>query len=226
MATETPAYPLLAIDTSSSRTWVGLKTSPDQLAEADSHADSSESLFPLVTELLEKTDLRLERLSSIVYCEGPGSMLSVRTAAMCFRAWAGIGIEAARNLFAYHSLMLGSRLARRSGIAQGDWLIATDARRNAWNTFDSRGTPDPASIQLLENGMLEAETRQILTFSEFARWTKTAATFTELSYDPGPSFEQEAFLELIRPTDNARPLTLRRTDFEKWTPRIHVAPES
>lgn len=225
MEQTSPNYPLLAIDTASSRTWVGLKTEPGSLVEQASEDDPSRALFPLVESLLEETSLSLASLASIVFCEGPGSMLGARTAVMSLRSWKGIDISAANSVFAYHSLAMGKLLLEKKNLLSTPALIVTDARRDSWHALDSTETDTrSASISLLPTSELEADPRPAHTFPQFIRWTQTSKPFVEHDYHPAPVFADESFLSIVHPTDQPTPLVLRASDFKKWTPRFHSAP--
>ena len=223
MPADAPEYPLLIIDTSSRRTWVGLKLSANQLFCRFEEQDPSKTLFRLVDELLAKSGLTLRELSSIAFCEGPGSMLGARTTTMAIRTWQSIGIAAANSVFVYNSLQIGAALAKSSSECGESGLVATDARRSSWNVLNFPIVPGQP-ILLIENEALQQETRKIVSFQEFPAWTKTTAKLRLISYDPTPIFELEAFLPLVRSTEHATPLTIRRNEFKKWDAKIHSAP--
>ncbi|MBK1880550.1 hypothetical protein [Pelagicoccus mobilis] len=213
-------YPLLILDTSSRRTWVGLKLAADQLLARSEEQDPSKTLFRLLEELLDQTEVSLSELKSIAFCAGPGSMLGARTTSMAIRAWKGIGIPAAENVYFYNSLQIGALLAAKS---EQNGLVVTDARRSSWNAlpfpYDSA-----ESLRLIENQELENLQQPLVSFAEFPAWTKTEAAITLLTYDPSPIFEKEDFLQLLSLTENATPLTIRHNEFKKWEAKIHSAP--
>ncbi|EDY84946.1 hypothetical protein VDG1235_4580 [Verrucomicrobiia bacterium DG1235] len=213
---------MLAFDTSSRRTWVGLKLEPSKLVAESEEQDPSKTLFRLVEKLFGETGISLADLRSIIFCAGPGSMLGARTASMAIRAWKGIGIAAAQNVFTYNSLQIGALIANASPDAPPCGLIITDARRSSWNTLPYPQSRDD-SIELIPNESLETETHSLVSFAEFPRWTKTAAKLIELAYDPTPVFEGETFLSLIEPTDEATPLIIRSNEYKKWDAKIHTA---
>ena len=221
MAVSNISYPLLAIDAASAINWVGIKLGSQHLLSTASPEDPTRCLFQLVENALEQASLQLASIQTIVYCEGPGSMLGVRTAAMAIRAWEGVGLACARNLFSYNCLRMGALLAAKVRTSIAPALLVTDARRNAWNTLPyPPGDNDP---QITENETLEASNLPKLTLSGFARVTKSTATFDELPYDLDQAFSDEAFLDAIRPTPFAAPLVLRQNEYLKWTPGIHRA---
>lgn len=217
-------YPLLILDTSSRRTWVGLKLAADQLLTRSEEQDPSKTLFRLVEATLAEAGLSLEKLAAIAFCAGPGSMLGARTTSMAIRSWKGIGIPAAQQVFYYNCLQIGAILAANSPACGERGLVVTDARRSSWNAlpFPSEASQD---LSLVDNAELENLDAEIVTFQEFPSWTKTAAKLVPINYDPTPVFEQETFLPLLQPSDQAAPLTIRHNEYKRWEPKIHSAPE-
>lgn len=225
MSDSAPEYPLLAIDTASRRTWVGLKLGPNQLISKSEEQDPSKSLFRLVERMLEQVGLSLNDLASILFCAGPGSMLGTRTASMSVRTWKGIGIQAAKNVYSYNSLQIGAMIAEKSKQAPDKGLVITDARRMSWNSLSYPLSKD-SELSLIANEDLETLNPSCVTFSEFPTWTKTAVRLTTLDYDPTPIFEGEDFRNLISKEGEATPLTTRHNEFKKWTAKIHSTPEA
>lgn len=223
MSNHRPEYPLLAFDTASSRIWVGLKQAPDQLDSRSSEEDPSKSLFALVCALLADAKLQLADLASIAFCHGPGSMLGARAACMAIRTWKGVGIPAAQRVHCYDSLEMGALLLDAESKSPANALLVTDARRNAWHALPLPHT-ERANIAIVSNEQLERETRPIITFAEFPRWTQTRARLLERSYQPGRAFENEAFRGILRATLEASPLRLRPSEYKKWVATIHSSP--
>lgn len=221
MPQNTLEFPLLILDTASRRTWVGLKLAADKLVAHSEEQDPSKTLFQLVERVLAEAGLKLESIATIGFCAGPGSMLGARTASMAIRAWKGIGIKGAKNVFTYNSLQVGARIAAQS-LEQG--LVVTDARRSSWNTL-----PFPLdagnSLRLKDNEALESETRTLVSFVEFPSWTKSEANIHQLHYDPTPIFEGADFLNAFSPAEEAAPLVIRHNEYKKWEAKIHVAPQ-
>ena len=198
---------------------------PDMADRASSETDPSKSLFELIERILTQNGLELAQMASIIYCEGPGSMLGVRTAVMAIRAWEGIGITAAANLYTYNSLALGRQIVGRSTFAAQSCLLVTDARRDSWNTLPHPDPDNTLNSQLMATDELASEDRVLITFPQFSCWNRTEIAFDELDYDPTASFEDELYLQIIRPVERANPLSVRLSDYKKWIPKIHSAAE-
>ena len=125
------------------------------------------------------------------------------------------------QLFAYSSLELGARIIGAKYPELLPCTLICDARRNSWNAFPVPA-PRAAKIEIVATEDLPAENRSIVTFETFQRWSKIDSISRELPYEPELAFANEP-LELLRPLDFASPLTLRESDFKKWTPKIHQA---
>ncbi|MDQ8184423.1 hypothetical protein [Pelagicoccus sp. SDUM812002] len=223
MSDQAPEYPLLVLDTSSRKTWVGLKLDAHGLIAKSESQDPSKTLFKLVDAVLDEADISLENIASIAFCAGPGSMLGARTASMAIRSWKGIGIEAARNVYYYNSLAVGGLIASRKLKASG--IVVTDARRSSWNALPFPN-PSKQELHLISNEALESAEGLLVTFEEFPSWTQTGAALTRLSYDPSPIFSEELYLPMLTPAREASPITVRTNDYKKWEAKIHSAPEA
>ena len=215
-------YPLLAIDTASDRKWVAVKRSADHLESGQCNDDASAALFRLVETALERSNTALAAIRSIVYCEGPGSMLGIRAAVMAIRAWEGIGLPGAANLFAFDALTMSRAILNTQGAIEAETLIVTDARRGAWNVL--RGGDPANAIRIVENDDMERSPHRKLSPDSFPSWTATSAAMESFPYDLDAVFRDERFRAAIRPTPCAVPLALRDSAYRKWTPRIHAAP--
>src|SRR3954469_18613927 len=75
--------PLLLIDAASTRIQVGLLDSASGAKWAALDAEAGIAIFQAVEQLA----VDLSAVRAFVFCEGPGSILGVRTAAMAIRTW-------------------------------------------------------------------------------------------------------------------------------------------
>ena len=210
-------YPALFIDTSSKRTWVGLKQSSAQLEHEASHEEASISLFRIIRALLEKNDLETSELKSLIICHGPGSMLGIRTAIMGARAWEGVGALADCDFYIYSCLLLGTKLIPVTEIEQKECILVTDARRNSWNAIEVDANGSVGTIHIMDNEALEAESRTIYTLEAFPIWTKTTAQLNSIPYRPESVFDSELGSSILEPVNVFTPLSLRESTYTKWS---------
>ena len=218
-------YPLLILDASSRKIWVGLKRDPNSLEHLSDTADPSACLFALVERLLDALKLRMADIRSIAYCEGPGSMLGIRTAVMAIRTWAGSGIGGAQRAFAYSSLQLGARIIEQEHPELIPCSLICDARRDSWHLLPAPAPSEAKTTLVPTSELAQGAHGPIVAFRNFQRWTKTDAIQHELEYTPESVFSTPPE-ELLRPVPFASPMSLSENEFKKWTPKIHQAPQT
>ncbi len=213
---------MLAIDTSSRRACVGLFDEKGVLSYRTSEEDASLSLFPLIKNLLKEFDWQLSDINSIAFCQGPGSMLGIRTTIMGIRTWQGAKLIEGKQIYSFSSLAIGAELVRHSSHSVKNFLVITDARRSSWNTLKVEGT-SIGSVQIIENTAIEAETDPLFSFDEFPTWTRTQAKINRLSYRPESVLSSPLFLQLLEENPDANPMDLRSMEFAKWIPAARTA---
>ena len=121
--------PLLVLDAASSVIQVGVLGPPGVSRWARRTQEAGTGLFAALAEL----EVDLGSIGAFAYCEGPGSILGIRTSAMAVRAWNALG---ARPTFAYFGLALVAQ-------ALGDprLNVIADARRGLWHCLTLGGEP-------------------------------------------------------------------------------------
>lgn len=222
MADSPPLKRMLVIDSSSRRVCVGVFDSEGHLNTTSSEEDASVSLFPIIKDLFDESGTSLATLGSIAFCEGPGSMLGIRTAVMGIRTWQGAGFLRDQSVFSFNSLNIGAEIVREAHPSEDRFLVATDARRNSWNTTRVEG-PDADAIRIIANADLEKDTLPLFSFHEFPTWTRTKAKIALLPYRPETVFASPTFPELLTPNPEVNPLNLRSMEFAKWKPVARTA---
>jgi len=213
---------MLAIDTSSRRACVGLFDEKGGLSYRTSEEEASLSLFPLIKRLIKEFDWQLSDINSIAFCQGPGSMLGIRTAIMGIRAWQGAKLIEGKQIYSFSSLAIGAELVRHSYPSEKTFLVITDARRNSWNALKAEGS-SMGPVKIIENAALEKKTVPLFTFNEFPTWTRTQAKINLLSYRPESVLSSPRFPQLLEENPDANPMDLRSMEFTKWIPAARTA---
>lgn len=196
--------PLLLIDAASARIQVGL-LQPDQPARwAGSDEESGVGVF----KCLEQLALQPADAGAFIYCDGPGSVLGIRTVAMALRTW---GVLTPRPVFAYHSLALVAQALGRPGAT----LIA-DARRDTWHcaTLDS-------SLRRVPTAELAGE---LIMPDGFRHWSTLPAGVTRTPYSLAALLPQVADKDLFRATEAPDAFLHEEPSYATWTPQVHRAP--
>lgn len=215
--------PTLFLDAAGTMTFVGILQDGKWLEWASSEKQALESLFVLTRDLLHRHSMKIEDLRAFGFCDGPGSVLGLRLASACILAWQKTA-PLPKPVFHYHSLELARTwILDNLRPHPASWLV-TDYRRNRW-----LGTPLEK-----ENCILEIDTS---TFPEPHGEKQLFYLPQRKSWDPPPAGHQTIlypfkslprFMELnhcgrIR-SDPVLALP-GKSDYRKWTPARHRAPE-
>ncbi|MDE3084539.1 MAG: peptidase M22, partial [Verrucomicrobiota bacterium] len=152
---------------------------------------------------------------AFAFCEGPGSILGIRTAAMALRVW---NVFAPRPTFSFCSLkaVAYDLAAHRSGET---FSVIADARRNTWHRV---------TVQIGLVGPLRraspAELPSLLFMPEnFRAWSAPPLATKTASYDLAGLLPRVAEADLFHPVDEPDAFMHEMPSYQTWTPRIHGA---
>ena len=196
---------LLVLDAASTRIhvgWFGPDTAPQWTSGDD---EANVALFRAVERLPAAA---LESAGAFVFCEGPGSILGIRTAAMAIRTWT---LLAPRPVYRYGSLALVAHADDRPYLS-----VIADARRDTWHCFDrTRGLRRLAPAALPPAPATPAG---------FRAWSALPADAFTVPYDVPHLFATTASADLFAATDAADAFLHEEPSYATWTPQIHRAP--
>jgi tRNA threonylcarbamoyladenosine biosynthesis protein TsaB len=198
--------PLLLIDAASERIQVGLlgATAPSRWAGRADEAGVG------VFECLDELDVEIGAVGAFAFCEGPGSILGIRTSAMALRTWT---VLRPRPMFGYVGLAVVAHALGRPGAA-----VIADARRGRWHCLTLGGP-----LLRLPSAELPGE---LLTPDGFRHWAPLPAGTARASYELAALFAlpQVADADLFRETGAPDAFLHQEPTYAKWTPQIHRAP--
>jgi tRNA threonylcarbamoyladenosine biosynthesis protein TsaB len=204
---------LLLIDTASARVQIGLwaagGTQPPRWHMSDTEA--STGLFACVDAILREAGLRIADVGMFVFCEGPGSVLGIRTAAVALRAWRVIQPKAA--IYSYQSLDLVARSLNRP-----DVNVIADARRDTWHVT-RLGTP----LRRMTASELNGE---LVMPEHFRHWTALPAGVGTTGYDVAALLATLPDADLFRTSSEPDAFMHEDPSYVTWTPQIHQAPRA
>ena len=202
---------LLLIDTASARVQVGLwsagEAQPPRWRVSDTEA--STGLFECVAAVLREGGLRIADIGAFVFCEGPGSVLGIRTAAVALRAWRAIHSTSA--IYSYQSLDLVARSVNRPEVN-----VIADARRDSWHVMQLG-----QSLRRVPAPELSGE---LIMPAHFRHWTALPSAVTTTSYDVATLLEALADADLFRVSEHPDAFAHEDPSYVTWTPQIHQAP--
>lgn len=195
---------MLLLDAASARIQAGLlrRDQPARWAASDDEAGVG------VFRCIEELGVQPGDAGAFVFCDGPGSVLGIRTVAMAIRTW---NVLKPRPVFAYHSLAVVAHALNRPAAT-----IIADARRDSWHcaTLDSTLRRVPAAELAGELVMPEG----------FRHWSTLPAGVSRSPYVLADLLPAIADRDVFRPTDAPDAFLHEEPSYATWTPQIHRAP--
>ena len=198
-------FPALVIDAASSKIQVGLLKSE---ASDSQWVTSADEAGAAVFEGVKKLGIDLDDVSAFVFCEGPGSVLGVRTAAMALRTWR---VLRARPTFAYCSLALVAHALGRKDIG-----VIADARRESWHHYRIS-----QPLRRLPTSELSGE---LVMPQNFRHWSALPPNVQLVPYSIEELLPKIWDVDVLRETDAPDAFLHEEPSYVTWTPQIHRAP--
>ena len=200
----TAHVPCLVIDAASAEVQVGLIKSEAAAEWRTSHEEAGVAVFQCIEEL----GVQPQHMDAFVFCEGPGSVLGIRTVAMALRTW---GVLKPRPTFAYSSLALVAHALARPQLG-----VIADARRDSWHHYQiGRGLRRVAAADL--DG-------ELMMPENFRHWSPLPEHVTAVPYALAELLPRVWDEDLFRATDSPDAFLHEEPSYVTWTPRIHQAP--
>ncbi len=230
---------VLLIDSASTRIHVGLwrtgsAASPLErpererleapLPEAIWHESEQEAgiaVFAGVEAVLARAGIGIADLGALVFCEGPGSILGIRTAAMALRIWSN---AAGRALpaFSYRSLELVAHELRRSGIP-APFAVIADARRNSWHRVGVSEDGVIGPLRRVPADALAGLGGRLFTPAGFRSWAQPPDEVMSIPYALPDLWRLQADAGLLRSAPRPDAFLHEEVTYAAWTPQIHQA---
>lgn len=214
---------LLVLDAAAATTQVGWFAPGREPRWARSTEEAGVGIFRALAAL----GGRPGEVNALAYCEGPGSILGIRSAAVALTVW-----RARRDpanpppIFAYRSLeLLAATVA-----SPGSTLIA-DARRQSWHALDlaTDGTWGAITRRTDAEIAATAKKRALALPGGFRTWTPLpvpAEQITTLPYDVAALWAHPRAVDAALWREVAVPDAFQHEDpsYATWTPAVHRAP--
>ncbi len=182
--------------------------------------DSSVHLFSAAQICLEAMGLKPGQVGAYVFCDGPGSQLGIRTAAMALRTWQALRATQA-PVFVYRSLLVAALAHARTNA--GPFAIVADARRDSWHAV--RIAADGATTEVFRAARAElAEWPEpLLTPTGFRAWTQPPRPAGSCDYDCATMFAALAAEPLLHRVAEPEPWLSAPITYKTWTGERHRA---
>lgn len=196
--------PLLVLDAASIRIQVGLLARDGMARWESSEAEAGVGLFRCV----EALQVDLDNVAAFAFCEGPGSVLGIRTAAMALRTWTTLK---SRPVFAYSSLALVWHASPGE-----ETSVISDARRNSWNRY--------RAVDGLTRVSAAELSPRLVTPEGFRNWSPLPAGVEPAPYALADLLPRTAGVDLFRVVEAPDAFLHEEPSYVTWTPQIHRAP--
>ena len=199
-------HSLLLIDAASSRTQIGWISSRDPSAATweSSEEESGIGVFRCIARL----GVDLATVGTFAFCDGPGSVLGIRTTAMAIRTW---NVLSSRPVFSFCSLALVAHALGRADVG-----VVADARREMWHHY-RLGSP----LRRLPPGELTGE---LVMPENFRHWSQKPAGLRNVPYDLARTLPKLIDANLFHPANAPDAFLHEEPNYVTWTPLVHRAP--
>jgi tRNA threonylcarbamoyladenosine biosynthesis protein TsaB len=199
------AAPLLLLDAASTTIQVGI-LGLDPAADRWQHATEEAGIG--VFRCIESLGIDLATVRGFAFCDGPGSILGIRTVAMALRTW---NVLQSRPIYRYYSLELVAQ-----ALAQPDAQIIADARRDTWHRFVLGGRLERVPATDLSGRLLMPD--------GFRHWTPLPPDVSRTSYTLAGLLTAASDADLFSLTEAPDAYLHEEPSYRTWTPQIHRAP--
>ena len=213
--------PVLLVDSSSAGVAVAVFRAGAAPVWRQSAGEAGVALFANAAAALAEAGVAVRGVGAYVFCEGPGSILGIRTAAMALRTWQAAAPQPA-PAFAYRSLELLAADLRAAGSAPPFAVIA-DARRETWHWIEVTAA-GPGPLQRVTAAAVAAYAGGLFLPDGFRTWSPTPRAARSVPYAPDGLWARQAGAELLRPAAEPDAFLHAPAVYAAWTPRIHRAP--
>ncbi len=208
---------LLILDAASTHVQVGLlrRGAPDLWRLSAEEAGTG--IFSGAEALLRESGLKIGDLGAFIYCEGPGSMLGIRTVALALRTWQ---VLAPRPVYAYQSLAVAGQFAWAQQPPRAFTVIA-DARRDTWHCQPVGADGRMPALQRLPAAALPAG--EWLTPENFRAWAPSPRPAAPCPYELAAIFPAIAGGDHFQATTAPDAFQHEAPAYRKWSAQIHQA---
>lgn len=194
----------LLLDAASSRIQVGVLSASRPWRWESSSDEAGVGVF----DCLERLNVDLSRIDGFLFCDGPGSILGIRTVAMALRTWK---VLQPRPIHAYSSLALVAEAQPNHELT-----VIADARRDSWHSY-RRGS----GLRRVPAAELAGD---LVMPEHFKHWSTLPGTVRTTPYEVADCLPRVLDVDLFLATDAPDAFLHEEPSYVTWTPQIHRAP--
>jgi tRNA threonylcarbamoyladenosine biosynthesis protein TsaB len=210
-----PNYPLLILDTASANISIGLRISQSDTGTwYSSNEQAGKSIFRGIEYCLKKSRTQFKDISSILYCEGPGSMLGIRTTTMALRTWIHT-VNSSLKIYKYRSLSLAAAELHLNNYPL-PFTVILDARRSRWHTLTVANQDWREEIKYISSEDVSKIQNEIFLIEGFPTWAEISFSHQKCSYSPQLFSDHTLFQKLAHITISPNVFMTENPIYQKW----------
>lgn len=203
----------LVLDASSPKVLTGLWQAGQWAAFRTVSNQALDGLFEGIRDCLNEAGITLDAVQGFVHCEGPGSVLGVRLAAMAIEGWKALPPWKNQPLFVYNRL---AWVAAALDETEPFHLIS-ESRRGRWNVYHSRSE----EITLLEDASLPGLPGKCFHFPQRAGSHQAPEGITVVDPDMEKLPELLMTPGLLRASEHPSVYSPDQPSYKTWVPDRH-----
>ena len=208
---------ILLIDSASTSVQAAVLRKNSEPVWSTKIGEAGEQVFTSVNDVLTRADLALDGVDAFIFCDGPGSVLGIRTAAVALRTWR---VLRDRPAYAFCGLaVVAHALAQNNG--RRDFAVIADARRDTWHRIAV--APD-GTISNLHRLPTAALTGALVMPEGFRHWTQLPASVETTAYSLAALLPTLADADLFYAAAEPDAFLHEEPVYQTWTPKVHRAP--
>ncbi len=146
---------LLLLDASALQTQTGLLQNGHWLSFQRAPGETLDSLFEGVSRCLQDARMELDQVDGFLYCEGPGSVLGIRLAAMALQGWKSLPAHKTAPILTYRSLPAMACLIQMKENLQMPFHCIAQSSRDLWNLLSLTVENWPGKLETVSSEVVE-----------------------------------------------------------------------
>ena len=207
------AFPLV-VDASTNHVQVGIPEAKNWQCLARVEEQALEGLFLATEKILQDSKKEISQVSSVYYCEGPGSTLGLRLAAAFVRTLKWSQPRADFKVFTYNALELGSLL-----VSSKNSFIQAPFRVGFRFVRFPHSNPLEAEKKIVPQDEAFSEYPDSFHLPDIRKRSTPVMPEQTINYDL-TNINGLADLNLVsKPCSSILPYSPKAPEFKKWTPR-------
>ena len=207
------AFPLV-VDASTNHVQVGIPEAKNWQCLARVEEQALEGLFLATEKILQDSKKKISQVSSVYYCEGPGSTLGLRLAAAFVRTLKWSQPRADFKVFTYNALDLGSLL-----VSSKNSFIQAPFRVGFRFVRFPHSNPEEAEKKIVPQDEAFSEYPDSFHLPDIRKRSTPVMPEQTINYDL-TNINGLADLNLVsKPCSSILPYSPKAPEFKKWTPR-------